>query len=101
MSSRVGTAIPARRSTALSSAAVGFSRSIQTALSGRAARSAAASFFSEVAEGMKTDSMEDLGDCGRQPGQWGFGPIPANARADGLIFRFRLWRLDGRRMAPI
>ncbi len=35
MSSRVGTAIPASRSTALSSDAVGLTRSIQTALSGK------------------------------------------------------------------
>ena len=54
MSSRVGTAIPASRSTALSSAAVGFTRSIQTAVSGSAARSAAATFFSEDSEGTNT-----------------------------------------------
>src|ERR1700721_1732982 len=57
MSSRVGTAIPESRPTALSSAAVGFTRSIQTALSGSAARSPAAAFFSEVSAGTNTDSM--------------------------------------------
>src|ERR1700686_66681 len=57
MSSRVGTAIPASRSTALSSAAVGLTRSIQTAFSGIAERSALAAFFSEVSEGTNTDSM--------------------------------------------
>src|SRR5882757_1881917 len=61
MSSRVGTAIPASRSTALSSAAVGFTRSIQTAPSGSAARSTSATFFSEDSEGTNTDSMEDSG----------------------------------------
>ena len=58
MSSRVGTAIPASRSTALSSAAVGFTRSIQTALSGSAVRSAAAAFFREDSEGTNTANME-------------------------------------------
>src|ERR1700686_4637261 len=57
MSSRVGTAIPASRSTALSSAAVGFTRRIQSAGSGSAARSAATTFFSEVSEGTNTANM--------------------------------------------
>src|SRR5665647_2373325 len=57
MSSRVGTAIPASRSTALSSPAVGFTRSIQTAPSGSASRSATTAFFSEVSAGTNTDSM--------------------------------------------
>src|SRR5258708_14967310 len=57
MSSRVGTAIPASRSTARSSAAVGLTRSIQTAVSGSAERSAATAFFSEASAGMNTDNM--------------------------------------------
>src|SRR3954463_7945048 len=59
MSSRVGTAIPASRPTALSSAAVGLTRSIQTALSGSLERSGAATFFSEDSEGTKTANMGD------------------------------------------
>src|SRR5712671_2639164 len=61
MSSRVGTAIPASRSTALSSAAVGFTRSIQTAPSGKTPRSVTAAFFREVSEGTNTENMEDSG----------------------------------------
>src|SRR6267142_7225878 len=61
MSSRVGTAIPASRSTAWSSAGVGFMRSIQTAFSGSATRSARATFFSEVSEGTYADNMKDSG----------------------------------------
>src|ERR1700730_16298522 len=61
MSSRVGTAIPASRSTAWSSAAVGFTRSIQTALSGSAARSAQTTFFSEASEGTNIDNIKDSG----------------------------------------
>src|SRR5882724_4840421 len=61
MSSRVGTAIPASRSTALSSAAVGFTRSIQTAPSGKTSRSVTAAFFREVSEGTNTENMEDSG----------------------------------------
>src|SRR6267378_1597508 len=61
MSSRVGTAIPASRSTAWSSAGVGFTRSIQTAFSGNATRSAGATFFSEVSEGANTDNMKNSG----------------------------------------
>src|SRR5271169_5671215 len=57
MSSRVGTAIPASRSTALSSAADGLTRSIQTAFSGSASSSVAAAFFSEDSEGTNTESM--------------------------------------------
>src|SRR5580658_5878048 len=59
MSSRVGTAIPATPSTARSSAAVGFTRSIQTALSGKAASSGEATFRSEDSDGMNTENMED------------------------------------------
>src|ERR1700687_1778432 len=58
MSSRVGTAIPASRSTARSSAALGLTRSIQTALSGNLARSSGAAFFSEDSAGTNTDNME-------------------------------------------
>src|SRR4051794_3600098 len=65
MSSRVGTAIPASRSTARSSSIVGFNRSIQTALSGRAAGSAAGSFFREDSEGTNTENMGNSG-TGRQ-----------------------------------
>src|SRR5712675_1307089 len=61
MSSRVGTAIPASRSTAWSSSGVGFTRSIQTAFSGNATRSAGATFFSEVSEGTNTDNMKNSG----------------------------------------
>src|SRR5471030_2575441 len=57
MSSQVGTAIPASRSTALSSSAVGLTRSIQTALSGSAARSFSAIFFSEDSARTYTDNM--------------------------------------------
>src|SRR5215212_646315 len=64
MSSLVGTAIPASRSTALSSAAVGFTRSIQTALSGSPA-SSTATFFSEDTEGTKTASMGGLRESTR------------------------------------
>src|SRR5271163_996975 len=59
MSSRVGTAIPASASTAWSSAAVGFTRSIQTALSGSAESSGDASFFKENSEGTNTENMEN------------------------------------------
>src|SRR5665213_958230 len=59
MSSRVGTAIPASRSTALSSAAVGLTRSIQTASSGSASISTAAAFFKELSTGTNTDSMKN------------------------------------------
>src|SRR3974390_3939394 len=58
MSSRVGTAIPASRSTALSSAALGLTRSTQTAPSGRLARSPV-TFFSEDSAGTNTDSIEN------------------------------------------
>src|SRR5437868_14985961 len=68
MSSRVGTAIPASRSTALSSAAVGLTRSIQTAVSGSLERSGAATFFSEDSEGTKTANMGDSRRA-RQPTQ--------------------------------
>src|SRR5215475_607055 len=61
MSSRVGTAIPASRSTALSSSAVGLTRSIQTALSGSAARSTATAFLSEKSEGTKTENIHNSG----------------------------------------
>src|ERR1017187_899089 len=60
MSSRVGTAIPASCSTALSSAVLGFTRSIHTPPSGTAPRSAAATFFSENSQGTNTENMEDL-----------------------------------------
>ena len=66
MSSRVGTAIPASRSTAWSSSAVGFTRSIQTAFSGNAARSGTGSFFREDSEGTYTDSMGNSGKLGRE-----------------------------------
>jgi hypothetical protein len=60
MSSRVGTAMPASPSTALSSAAVGLTMSIQTALSGSAARSMAVAFFREDSEGTNTANMKGL-----------------------------------------
>src|SRR5258706_4081578 len=60
MSSRVGTAIPASRSTARSSSAVGFTRSIQTAFSGNASASAKSTFFREDSEGTYTDNMREL-----------------------------------------
>src|ERR1700679_3734840 len=69
MSSRVGTAIPASRSTALSSAAVGLTRSTQTAASGSVAISASASFFSEDSAGTYTDSMQDSGTGRLNPTQ--------------------------------
>src|ERR1700761_4207648 len=66
MSSRVGTAIPASRSTALSSAAVGFTRSIQTALSGRCSSSVMVAFFSDDSVGTNTENMQNSGrDEGR------------------------------------
>src|SRR5579864_7121564 len=58
MSSRVGTAIPVNRSTALSSSAVGLTRSIQTAPSGKSFRSPTAAFFSEESEGTNTENMD-------------------------------------------
>ena len=61
MSSRVGTAIPASCSTALSSSGVGLTRSIQTAFSGSAARSTATAFFSEKSEGTKTENIHNSG----------------------------------------
>ena len=61
MSSRVGTAIPASRSTPRSSSIVGFNRSIQTALSGNAAGSAAGSFFRVDSEGTNTENMGNSG----------------------------------------
>src|SRR5882724_3636421 len=61
MSSRVGTAIPASRSTALSSAGVGFTRSIQTAPSGKVARSVTTAFFRQDSEGTNTENMKDSG----------------------------------------
>src|SRR5262249_29677000 len=60
-SSRAGPAIPASRSTALSSSGVGLRRSIQTALSGSAARSTATAFFSEKSEGTKTENIQNSG----------------------------------------
>src|SRR6476660_5127495 len=64
MSSRVGNAIPASRSTARSSSVVGFNRSIQTALSGSAAGSAPGTFFREASEGTKTENMGNSGTGG-------------------------------------
>ena len=61
MSSRVGTAMPASRSTALSSSGLGLTRSIQTAFSGNAARSAATAFFREKSEGTYTENMSNSG----------------------------------------
>src|SRR5580700_4952297 len=61
MSSRVGTAIPASPSTAWSSAAVGLTISIQTALSGSAARSTETAFFREDSEGTNTENMGNSG----------------------------------------
>src|SRR5215475_6470862 len=61
MSSRVGTAMPASFSTALSSAHVGLKRSIQTAPSGSLARSLAETFFREDSEGTNTESMGHSG----------------------------------------
>src|SRR5579872_307029 len=59
MSSRVGTAIPASRSTALSSAMVGFTRSIQTAFSGSLSRSVTMAFLSEDSLGTNTENMQN------------------------------------------
>src|SRR5262249_27153109 len=64
MSSRVGTAIPASRSTALSSAAVGLNRSTQTALSGSLDKSSMVTFLREVSEGTNTENMGTPGGTG-------------------------------------
>src|ERR1700681_3671504 len=61
MSSRVGTAMPASRSTALSSAALGLTRSIHTALSGNMVRSVTAVFFRQDSEGTNTENMKGSG----------------------------------------
>src|SRR5258708_4579749 len=66
MSSRVGTAIPASRSTAWSSSAVGFTRSIQTAFSGNEAAPATAAFFREASEGTYTDNRGNSEKRGRK-----------------------------------
>src|SRR6185437_15838513 len=60
MSSRVGTAMPASRSTARSSSGVGLTRSTHTAVSGRDARSTEATFFSEASQGTYTESIKYL-----------------------------------------
>src|SRR5689334_11352783 len=63
MSSRVGMATPASRSTARSSAWVGLTRSIQTAFSGSAAASAIATFLSAPSQGTKTENIRELREC--------------------------------------
>jgi hypothetical protein len=78
MSSRVGTAIPANRSTALSSSEVGFTKSIQTAFSGRAARSGEATFFNEKSEGANTDNMGNS-ETGQKLNPTGLNAILASA----------------------
>ena len=64
MSSRVGTAMPASFSTARSSAAVGLTRSTQTALSGSLEVSSIFAFLSEVSEGTNTENMGTPGGAG-------------------------------------
>src|SRR5262245_48250401 len=61
MSSRVGTDMPASRSTALSSSGVGLNRSIQTAFSGSAPISTATAFLTEKSEGTKTENIQNSG----------------------------------------
>jgi hypothetical protein len=104
MSSRVGTAIPASRSTAWSSVAVGLTRSIQTAFSGSAARSGAATFFNEDSAGTNTENMENSGtgqvthptDLAR------FWQALHDKDTAGLLPRAApLWPPDGRDVAPI
>src|ERR1700676_4405084 len=101
MSSRVGTAIPPSRSTALSSTAVGFTRSIQTAFSGSAARSGSATFLSEDSAGTYTDSMEAPGLGGRPTQQDLARFWQAPDDAGGLTADPYLWRLNGSRVALI
>src|SRR5438874_13262316 len=78
MSSRVGTAIPASRSTARSSAAVGLTRSIQIAFSGSVARPSTEAFFSEDSAGRNTENMENP-------------EIGTRLTKDGVIGRPSLW----------
>src|SRR5579862_1933906 len=75
MSSRVVTAIPASRSTARSSAAVGLTRSIQTALFGRSERSSITAFFRADSVGTNTENMR-----GRTPKRHGRGAGPGELR---------------------
>src|SRR6516164_10093091 len=71
MSSRVGTAIPAHRSTVLSSAWVGLTKSTHTALSGSTARSSMVALLREASEGTNT---EDMQNSGRTDQKIGLGP---------------------------
>src|SRR5450432_515326 len=101
MSSRVGTAIPASRSTALSSAPVGFTRSIQTALSGSAVRSPTPAFFRENSEGTNTDNIEDSGTGREKPTQQDLARFWQALMTPALTKPAPLWRLDGNRVALI
>src|SRR5215204_7402341 len=121
MSSRVGTAIPASRSTARSSSSVGFNRSIQTALSGNAAGSVAGSFLREDSEGTNTENMGNSGtgrqslvltrflDANRYPPRLKALWLPSGTKSDsGKRFMTRaltadpyLWRCGGAHAAAI
>jgi hypothetical protein len=81
MSSRVGTAIPASRSTARSSSAVGFTMSIQTAFSGKSAVSAKSIFFREDSEATYTDNMRGTPKQGS--GLWSEAVLGLNASSLG------------------
>src|SRR6185437_5816264 len=100
MSSRVGTAIPASFSTALSSTWVGLKRSIHTALSGSFARSSQEAFFREPSEGTKTESMGHSGQE-MERSQTGRGRLLQAGNASLLTGNWYLWRSGGRKVARI
>src|SRR5436190_22105325 len=100
MSSRVGTAIPASRSTALSSSAVGLTRSIQTAVSGSEARSTATAFLSEKSEGTKTENILNSG-TGYQPPNRTLLDSGKRLMTARLTIGQALWRSNGITMALI
>src|SRR4051794_6825647 len=97
MSSRVGTAIPASRSTAWSSSVVGFTRSIQTAFSGNETASATSTFFREGSEGTYTDNMDNSGNRADRTGRDSGKRLMTGA----LTPHPHLWRWGGGSVAVI
>src|SRR5689334_5327928 len=99
MSSRVGTAMPASFSTALSSACVGLTRSTQTALSGNAARSSTEAFLSEdsfLREDSWGTNTESMGNSGRHaPSQTGIARFWQADDDVALTGCWYLWRAGG------
>src|SRR5581483_314073 len=94
MSSRVGTAMPASFSTARSSAAVGLTRSTQTALSGSLEGSSMIAFFKEASEGTNTENMGTPEGCGT--GLLGLSSVRARVRRRcRLTVIHPLWRAEG------